>query len=156
MEFLGFLLDSVAYTVTVVHRKRVVIHKMASSVIQAPHPVVSIRWLASFIGKVVSLFPASDAAKLHYRTFDQLKVSQLTSSKKWRSKIVLNSDCILEMKWWCQNIHSEQLFTKSLATPKATQFIYTDSSGYGYGAMWGVKKVQGLFSERQKIAVHQH
>ena len=66
MEFLGFLLNSVTYTVTVVHRKRVVIHKMANSVIHAPHHVVSIRWLASFIGKIVSLFPASDAAKLHY------------------------------------------------------------------------------------------
>ena len=133
MEFLGFLLDSVAYTVTVVHRKRVVIHKMAS-----------------FIGKVVSLFPASNAAKLHYRTFDRFKVSQLRAGKKWTSKVILHLDCILEMKWWCQNIHSRQLFTRSLAHPKPTQFIYTDSSGYGYGAVWGVQKMQGLFSEKQK------
>ena len=55
-----------------------------------------------------------------------------------------------ELQWWADNVFEDSVLSKSLATPKLTQMIFTDNSGYGYGSVWKGEEHQGLFMEKQK------
>ena len=57
MEFLGFIFDSIKYTITVTPAKRIAMQKLVFDF-----------W--KIIGKIVSIFPACEEAKLHYQTFE--------------------------------------------------------------------------------------
>ena len=68
MEFLGFMIDTVEYTVRVTDRKRDNLWQLISKTLHSKSKIVTIRHLAKIIGKIVAFFPASDHAKLHYHT----------------------------------------------------------------------------------------
>ena len=53
MEFLGFLFDSVAYTITVTDEKHGSLLKLITSVVNNPTATMTIRHLAKIIGKIV-------------------------------------------------------------------------------------------------------
>ena len=147
---LGFLLNSVQYTVTVTIDKCRSLFKLVKTIQHNPHQPITIRFLARIIGKIVSFFPASNAAKRHYRVLECFKMKSVLLKCSWEGKIVLSPQCLMEIDWWVDNIFSDTLLTKSLLKPQPTQTIFTDSSGYGYGSVWNDKKFQGLFNEQQK------
>ena len=150
MEFLGFLIDTVAYTVSVTKKKRDNLDCLVKKVLKEPSRPITIRYLAKIIGKIVAFFPASDDAKLNYRTLERFKIKALKTSKSWSKRVVLSPACIHQLDWWSNNIYSESALTKSLETPQPSQVIFTDSSGYGYGSIWNGEEHQGLFTEKQK------
>ena len=69
LEFLGFLIDTVAYTVQLLpkKRKKIILNRKRTKV----------REIARLIGLYVSTFPASDEAPLHYRHLERFKKFQL-------------------------------------------------------------------------------
>ena len=155
MEFLGFLIDSVSYTVTVTQAKCRAFAAIVKMVLRKPSKLISLRFLAKIIGKVVSFFPASDSARQHYRILERFKTKWLGIKKSWSAKVILNKRCINELLWWEKNIFSDHHLTKSLYKPNTTQTIFTDSSSYGDGSVWGEKKLQGLFTEEQmKLSIN--
>ena len=74
LEFLGFLIDTINYTISVLPSKIKCTGKLVQPIVKNPRKKIPIRHLAKIIGKVVSLFPASLHAQLHYRMMERCKV----------------------------------------------------------------------------------
>ena len=113
-----------------------------------PHKKIHIKLFAKIIGKIVSFFPASDEAKLHYRTLERFKVKTLLQTKSWNCKLRLDKHCIAELQWW--KIYLKGNIIKYLHIWEPSQIIYTDSSNIGFGSSWNGLEFQGLFTEKQK------
>ena len=150
MEFLGFVFDSVRFTITVTPAKTKNIHKLVQCMLKKAHLKVSIRALAKVIGKIVSIFPASEEAPLHYRKLERFKVQQVAKFKSWSKLVKLSSDCVQELKWWDNHL-SHNIISRSLHILKFTEEIFSDASGYGYSSTWRGIEVQGLFTEKQRL-----
>ena len=148
MDFLGFTLNSVQYTIAVTPEKRLSLKKLISPIVLHPTRKISLRLLAKIIGKIVSFFPASDKAKLHYRALERFKVRKLSELKQWSGLIRLDSRCLTELCWCLKYLNTP--IVKSLSHRKHTQVIFTDSSDIGFGSMWNGEKFQGLFTEKQR------
>ena len=150
MEFLGFLFDSVKFTITVTPAKSKALHNLVKSMLAKPCKRVTIRALARVIGKIVSIFPASDEALLHYRTLERFKTRQVCKFKNWSKMVELSHDCLSELKWWDLHL-SNTVLSKSLHVLTHNEEIFSDASGYGYGSTWRGIEVQGLFTEKQQL-----
>ena len=83
MEFLGFLFDSVAYTIAVTDEKHGSLLKLITSVVNNPKTTMTIRHLTKIIGKIVAIFPACLQAKLHYRTLERYKTKRVLLHRSW-------------------------------------------------------------------------
>ena len=152
MAFLGFLFDSVTYSISVTAEKQHALFKLIKKIHDKPRDSMTIRHLAKVIRKIVSIFPACDKAKLHYRTLDleQFKTKMVLNHSGWGKQICLSDSCLKECEWWFVYLQS-CVITKSLSIRKPTVEIYSDASGFGYGSMWNRTEVQGLFMEKQKL-----
>ena len=149
MDFLGFMLNSVSYTIEVCTDKHLALMKLITPILSHPHKKITIRLLAKLIGKMVSFFPASGKAKLHYRILEWFKVCKLEELGCWSSSVKLDDRCLTELKWW--SVYLQKPIVKSLKTYKHTQTIFTDSSNIGFGSIWNGEKFQGLFTQKQKL-----
>ena len=150
MEFLGFLFDSVMYSISVTAEKQHALFKLIKKIHDKPRASMTIRHLAKVIRKIVSIFPACDKAKLHYRTLERFKTKMVLNHSGWGKQICLSDSCLKECEWWFVYLQS-CVITKSLSIRKPTVEIYSDASGFGYGSMWNRTEVQGLFMEKQKL-----
>ena len=81
MEFLGFILNSLAFTIVITPDKSQGLANLIEGVLQKPNKKITIRFLAKIIGRMVSFFPASDKAKLHYRTLERFKSKMIHCHK---------------------------------------------------------------------------
>ena len=94
MEFLGFILDSVAYTISVTPQKREALSRLINPILAHPLQKIPIKLLAKIIGKIVAMFPASDAAKLNYRTLERFKMKAVNlHDNKWHFSLRLDNAC---------------------------------------------------------------
>ena len=148
MDFLGFTLNSVDYTIAVTQEKRFALKRLIYPITSHPNKKISLRLLAKIIGKIVSFFPASDKAKLHYRTLEWFKVKKVNELGSWSACTRLDSRCLTELNWWVEYLKLP--IVKSLHVYKYTQVIYSDASDIGFGSMWNGEKFQGLFTHKQK------
>ena len=82
LEFLGFLIDSVEYCISLTAEKRSSIHRMLANLLSNTEQRVSIRQLAKIIGKLVATFPATNEGQLHYRILERFKVKCLIQKQK--------------------------------------------------------------------------
>ena len=135
MEFLGFIFDTISFTITVSSSKQSALLNLITPFVDKPNMKISIRHLAKIIGKIVSIFPACDKAKLHYRTLERYKTMKILEFSSWSKQIRLSDDCITEMQWWKSFLTAGPI-VKSLHKSAATQLMYTDASGYAYGSTW--------------------
>ena len=127
--FLGFILNSVNMTVTLLTEKKEKIRSMCLDIIRNPR--ISIRKLACLIGNFISALPAIPYGRLHYRTLEAFKIAALKrSAGDFDSSIYLNIECIEEIKWWSTNIMSA---TADINLPPINRTIYTDASSLGWG-----------------------
>ena len=150
IEFLGFDIDSTEFTVSLTQSKRQSILRLVSTILDNPSTKIKIRHLAVIIGKIVSTFPSSDEAQLHYRVLDRFKVKCLRAhNNKWDSKVSLSTQCLQELQWWKDNILTDTM-KKSLHIPQITAHVYSDSSGHSFGGFYKHHTISSRFSERQQ------
>ena len=99
LEFLGFKLNSISYTITLLDSKHEKIHQLCTKVVRCKK--ITIKMLAKVIGYCIATFPASEHAQLHYRTLERFKVRMLRQKQgRWTAKIRIDSKCRKEIKWW--------------------------------------------------------
>ena len=147
MEFLGFIIDSVEYSIAITGGKRQKLRFIIENILSFPHKKIHIKLLAKIIGIIVSFFPASDLARLHYRKLERFKIKQLRVGS-WKMHVKLNTECLDELKWWVHYLKSD--IKKSLHSPAFMAEIYTDASFEGFGRSWNGREFQGKFTEKQK------
>ena len=87
LKFLGFVLDSRKFTISLSARKMESLATLIKSTIRKSGNGLSIRDLSKVIGKIVATFPCCEEAPLHYRTLEHFKVKSLHQSKnRWGHK----------------------------------------------------------------------
>ena len=141
------------YNISVLPTKLSSLQKLIHPVIQKPSQKITIHHLAKIIGKIVSLFPASVHAKLHYRLLDRCKVKALQQHGScWDAKIKIDNSAISELRWWHSNLQGgdRQKFTRSLHVPPVDVEMFTDACDYGFGHVINQDSQQGLFTENQR------
>ena len=149
MEFLGFVLNTMEFSISVTTKKRSNLHQIIAQIVQFQNRKVKIRTIAKIVGKMVAMFPASDEAKMHYPTLERFKTKQVNLHKSWNYKVHLNGDCVKELQWWLRYLDHD--IKKSSHKRKPTTTLFTDSSGFGFGGIWGSEHLQGRFTEKQKL-----
>ena len=123
--FLGFVIDSEKMTVTLTPEKKEKLVNLIDEVLSKCQ--VTIRTVASLIGKFVSSLPASLYGPLHYRVLERDKNKALKSSKgNFEAKMRLSDEGKSEVLWWKENIDS---MSAPIHWPPITQEISTDASG---------------------------
>ena len=155
IEFLGFYIDTVEFTVSITREKRKSIYTLVSNVLKNPSQKISIRHLVKIIGKIVATFPASEEAPLHYRILDRFKVKCLKRhNNNWNARICLMHECLQELTWWKNNIFTD-VMKKSLRDTKITARVYSDSSQHSFGGWYKQHNVSSRFSElQQKLSIN--
>ena len=140
IEFLGFIIDSSQMTIKLSEKKTNVLKNKIKSFLA--HQKRTIRELASVIGYLISCFPAEPLGKLHYRSLEQFKTSQLRLSKgKFDAKLSpIPLEGYLELKWWLEHIDKS---IHRIKMPKVDLVIKTDASELGWGATDGTTPTGG-------------
>ena len=128
MEFLRFILDSVQFTISVTQLKHNSLLKLICQINNAPHQKIKIQFLAQVIGKIVSIFPACDLAKLHHRMLEYFKTKMVLEHNSWNCKVCLSESCIHEVAWWYFYLKKTSVISKSLTVLKPTTYIFMDAS----------------------------
>ena len=135
-------------TVTLTPEKKEKLVKLIDEVLSKCQ--VTIRTVASLIGKFVSSLPASLYGPLHYRVLERDKNRALKSAKgNFEAKMQLSDEGKSEVLWWKENIDS---MSAPIHWPPITQEISTDASGKnGWGAsMLGRLPIGGVWTMDQQ------
>ena len=142
---LGFIIDSVAMTITLTPEKVLSVKEACLSLMEG---VTTIREVARVIGKVISSFPGVMYGPLHYRSLEQDKTRALKSCMgDFDCHVSLSEDSYRELGWWIK--HIDQSFNViSHGQPSST--LTTDASRTGWGAVFETTSTGGSWSTREK------
>ena len=103
LEFLGFIINSVTMTVSLTSKKKLKIQELCMYVLQENN--ITIRLVATLLGKFTSSFPGVKLAKLHFRALEREKILALKISRgNFDKRIALSNDAKEDIKWWIRNI----------------------------------------------------
>ena len=126
IQFLGFVIDSVAMTVKLPPSK-----SANQNLVLNCNP--TIREVAQVIGLIVSSFPAVQYAQLHYRTLESEKIHALkVNAGNYESTMTLSQMAKTELTWWIENI---DMASRPIMFGNPDITITTDASNLGWGAL---------------------
>ena len=147
IEFLGFVIDSVAMTVCVTEGKRQRIQEFGNQLIS--EVTVSIRRLASFIGSVVATDHGVPRAPLKYKYLEILKNRALVASKgNFDASVILDDKALGLIRWWV--VHLPHL-VRHIIIPKIDLELVTDAAtSLGWGAHVGTIGTYGHWDDIEK------
>ena len=141
ITFLGFKIDTLNMTLTLISNKKENIRNIAAVLLLKQSS--SIRTLASFLGNIVSSFEAVPNGNLFYRNIEQQKIEALKTSKgNFDINIKqLSSASLSEITWWRKHIMHAKLSIKP--TPDIDYVIYTGASESDWGAHDDINSIGG-------------
>ena len=143
ITFLGFIISSTAMTISLTHDKKELILKFALSLLESHF--IPIRILASFIGKIISAFPAVTYGRAFYRDMEYQKIDALKAHKgNFDGLMSLNTNAISEIEWWRDNIMSS---FANISPIQIDMAIKCDASKLG----WGVHHDSSSFGGRWSL-----
>ena len=116
IEFLGFILDSERMTVSLPLDKIAKIRKLCEDI--NSKKTFKIRFLAHFIGVLVSSLPAIEHGSLYYRFLEANKNEALKNSRgSFEGYTSLNADAKTEVLWWFNNVSESVRLIRHYSTP---------------------------------------
>ena len=128
---LGFIINSVSMTIRLTVEKARELKQSCEKLLKSNKPL-TIRQLATVIGKIVASFPGVMFGPLYYRDLEAAKTSALKLSKgDFDSPMSLSSPAKQELQWWVNNVETAY---KKLSHDKPLHQITTDASLLGWGA----------------------
>ena len=148
--FLGYVIDSVAMTVSLPEEKLNKLKEQTLSLSRKPQ--CSIRELAHVIGLIVSSFPAIKSARLYYCDLEVCKLAALSSSDGDYNAIVYLSQLARDsLRWFVVNSH---LYNGTrISKPSKVMTMTTDASHLGWGVVCDGVSSSGLWSSKEQ-AMH--
>jgi hypothetical protein len=143
LEFLGFIIDSLAMTVSLTIAKKEKIEQMCRDILLKNS--VSIRSVARLLGNFTSSFIAVPEGRLHYRCIEHDKTAAVARRcGDYDAMMCLSPPSIKEIKWWRDNV---KVSFSPISRPNPTVVLKTDASLEGWGACRDSTRTGGLFSE---------
>ena len=149
--FLGFEIDSVAMTVALTAEKKEKLLTLIDSLLH--RRPVSIREIATVIGKIVSSFPGSLYGPLYYRTLELDKNEALKRNRgNYEASMIISEASKLELLWWKNNLPDMKA---PIQWPPISMEMSTDASGkIGWGAsIQGILPIGGAWTE-EELGLH--
>eukprot|EP00029_Vermamoeba_vermiformis_P001978 TRINITY_DN1224_c0_g2_i2.p2 TRINITY_DN1224_c0_g2~~TRINITY_DN1224_c0_g2_i2.p2 ORF type:complete len:659 (+),score=31.17 TRINITY_DN1224_c0_g2_i2:837-2813(+) len=144
-EFLGFLLDTRQMMVKVPKDKLNKIRKLAAK-LRADRKC-TVRVLASFIGKLVSVMQAIGVVRLHCRGLHKCKSAALALHKDWDGDVLLTPRALGELKWW---EHEVSHWNGKTILPTVPDYMLTsDTSKIGWGGTFGEERTRGHWTPEE-------
>ena len=142
IKFLGFWIDSSSMTVFLPVEKKECIFQMCSEILKGVY--FTIRFVAQFIGILVSSLPAVQHGALFYRFLEKDKIEALACSKgNFEAYMQLSAESIDEVKWWLMHIDDSLRYIK---TPPPDLKINCDASTKGWGGVHNGESTGGQWS----------
>ena len=145
IEFLGFLIDSVAMTITLPQGKMDKIKTLCRVILTTPNP--TIREVAQLIGNLVAATEAVPLAPLHFRTLENEKIVALKQRKgNFDCSMVLTPLALSDISWWLNNI---DLQVRHILPVPISLTIYCDASKLGWGAQCATQHAGGHWLQNE-------
>ena len=142
LTFLGFVLDSIAMTVTPTGEKVQRILSVCATLLKTRLP--TIKQVAEVIGILVSNFPGAQFGPLHYRHLERDKYLALLANKgDYGGKMQLSPPALIELKWWRDNAVT---LKRDIQHDHPSASIQSDASTLGWGAVFGTQKTGGRWT----------
>lgn len=146
LVLLGFIIDSVAMTITLTPEKALKVKEACGTLMALGLP--TIRQVACVIGKIISSFPGVMYGQLYYRTLEHTKTLALKTAKgDFDSQMILTEDCKKELQWWVDNIVSSH---NVITHGQPSNTLTTDASQNGWGAVYNDTSTGGFWSDEEK------
>ena len=131
LQYIGFILDSVAMTVRITPEKADNIRLLCQQLLNKKLP--TIRQVAKVVGKLVAALPGVKYGQLYYRCIDIDKIRALALHKgNYEGTMTLSKQAKLDLQWWVQNIH---VSSKPILTPNPQLILQSDASNLGWGGV---------------------
>ena len=145
IQFLGFILNTISMRISLSHEKSASIKKHIIHILAQCK--ITIRELASIIGKIVACFPAFLYGKMHYRNLEKQKIDELKKHKgKFEACISLSEGAKENLYYWEKNIEKSG---KQIKVSQVDLIIHTDASLKGWGATNGSTPIGGKWLEEE-------
>ena len=150
LEFLGFELNSTTMLVKLPARKCDDILKIGHSILEKS---VRICELASFIGLLVSTFPAVNYGPLFIKFLELDKINALSLNfGNFDAFCTLRQDSVLDINWWISNV---SLSSNSIEDCSPSIWLETEASSLGWGAVRDSVTTGGRWSiTEQKLHIN--
>lgn len=143
--FLGFILDSVAMTVTLDTKKQQKIRDLSTQLLSGG--TVTIRELAAFIGNAVAADPGVPRAALKYKYLEIIRNRALLCNKgDYDGSLVLDRKATDLLCWWRECVDQQ---SKSIWCDQPQFYLFTDASLSGWGAKLGPISTGGQWADQE-------
>ena len=145
VNVLGFYIDSVSMRVTLTEDKIDNVSDLCYNLLNSK--VITIRFLAQVIGKIVSCFPAVRFGPLFFRNLEYEKVKGLKKrGGSYDGTITVTGNMTRLMRWW---IHNLPYTFNDIVIGNPRLIIETDASFKGWGASCEGNSTGGAFIEKE-------
>lgn len=136
IEFIGFVIDSIAFTISLPLKKRSCIVNLCEKALLCPQ--FSLQDLASLLGLLSWASTVVDFAQSHYRHLQrQYNAGLVDGREDMRKRITLSPESREDLSWWVGNTFLSK--GKSLFEQCPALVICSDATLSGWGAVcWGV------------------
>ena len=129
IQYIGFLIDSKAMTVSLPHDKMLRIQASCQKLLKNESP--TIQEVAEVVGQLVAALPAITMGQMRYRALDNCKTKALKLAKgKFSGRMTLTPIAKSDLKWWIQHLPSAH---KSFLPSVPKLVIHSDASNEGWG-----------------------
>ena len=146
ISFLGFILNSTDMTVSLPEDKILNILNLCEKILKLE--TFRIRFLAEFIGVLVSCLPGVEFGELYYRFLEKNKNNSLKLSKgDFDGSTRLDDLARAEILWWQNNVRNSK---KLIHHPPPTFILTTDASLAGWGAVFEDASCGGQWKPDEK------
>ena len=145
IEALGHVIDSHLMLVFLPPSKTTALVQLCEQ--SLAHPSMSIRHLASIIGKLIACFIAHPLGRLHYRSLERLKVKSLRRHRgDFESTCTLDTPCIADLQWWINTLPTA---AAPINRGNATVVMTTDASEQMWAACFNGMTAHSPFTETE-------
>ena len=154
LEFLGFTIRTLPMTIHLPKEKLRKIKQEAQSLLA--QEMVTIKDLASFIGKISASSRAIRIAPLHYRSLQKMvnsvvpyHYSDNEIRRKYSISLPLTPEAQDNLQWWTYQL--KQFNTAPIQSPTLNLIIESDASNMGWGAACQGARTGGLWSKQEAL-----
>lgn len=149
LQHLGFTIDTRQMTLSVPKDKVRDVRREAQRILNRGN--LTVRCLASFIGKTLAMTAAVLPARLRTQNLVHLKNNALRQHKQWTASISLTTAARKDLQWWAKNLSSWNGQTWIQQPPQ--EELFTDASDSGWGIVHQSRLLSGTWN-RQLLNKH--
>ena len=142
IEFLGFELNSVDMTVSLVARKKLKIASMCGSLLQKSK--ITIRDVASVTGNLVAAEPGVTNAFLRIKRLEIARNDALAANAgNYDAVMTLSPAVRSDLQWWLDNVQDSY---RPIVIGRPDHVFHSDASGTGWGGCYQTQRSGGQWS----------